>query len=81
MHRKHGLKTVFMAGREHSAVVLELRGRELARLGLDSRPLDREAVGIEAERRKQRNIFSIAVIVIAGVARWFRVECAVDMFE
>ena len=57
-----------MAGREHAPVVVELRVREEALLRLDARPLDREAVGVEAEARHERDVVLVAVVVIAGVA-------------
>ena len=48
--------------------MIERRGRELAVFGLDAAPLEREAIGAEAESGKQVEIVGIAVVVIAGVA-------------
>src|SRR5713226_2081210 len=81
MHSPYRLEAVFVAGREHPAVVLELRQRELAFLRLYAGPLDRETVCVKAKVSKKRDIFAVAVIVIAGVAGGFRVDRAVDVFQ
>src|SRR6266851_1066741 len=47
MHSHYRLKAVFVAGREHPAVVLELRQRELAFLRLYAGPLDRERYALK----------------------------------
>src|SRR5690349_14553064 len=52
----------------HAAVVVERRLRELAVLGLDPAPLEREAIGVEAEAREPIQIVGVAMVVIAGVA-------------
>jgi hypothetical protein len=81
MHRDNGLQTMFVASREHSAVVLELSLRKAAFLGLDASPFDRETVGIEAKVGEKCYVVGVTVIVIAGVTRGFHVKRAVDVLE
>ena len=63
-----GSMPALVAGRAHAAVVIERGARELAFLGLDAAPLEREAVGAEAEIGAEADIFGVAVPVVAGVA-------------
>ena len=58
---------VLVAGRQHPAVMFEFGVGELALLRLDARPFDREAIGVEAERRQQGNIGRVAMIMVAGI--------------
>lgn len=81
MQRHHRLEPVLPAGREHPAIVLQLRERKLTFFGFDARPFDREAVGIEAERREQCHIIRVAMIVVAGVSGGFGIDSAVEMLE
>src|ERR1700730_9746901 len=63
-----GEDAVLVARREHPAVMLERRARELPFGGLDARPLDAESEGVEPEVALQRDVLSIAVVEVAGVA-------------
>ena len=49
LERDQRRQAVLVAAGEHAAVVIERGDRERALLRLDARPLDREAVGVEAE--------------------------------
>ena len=69
VERQQRHEPVLVARVEHAPVVIERRPRELALLGLDPRPLDREAVGAEPERRDRRDVLGVAVVVVAGIAR------------
>ena len=60
---------VLVTACEHAAVMVECGARELAGLGLDARPFDREAVGVEAEPREHRDVVGVAMVLVAGVAR------------
>ena len=60
---------VLVTACEHAAVMVECCDGELAGLGLDPRPFDREAVGVEAEPREHRDVVGVAMVLIAGVAR------------
>ena len=51
-----GVMPLLVARRAHPAVVVERGPRELALLGLDAAPLDREAVGAEPEVGQQRDV-------------------------
>ena len=53
-------------GGEHAPVVVERGVRELAVLGLDARPLDREPVRAEAEIGEQRDVLRVAPEVVAA---------------
>ena len=57
-----------VAGGGHPAVVVEGHPRELPLLRLDPAPLEREAVGAEAEAGDQGDVLGIAVERVAGVA-------------
>ena len=54
---------------EHAPVVLERRAAELARLGLDARPLERQPVRVLAQRGEQREVLRVAVVLVDRVAR------------
>src|SRR6202162_36911 len=60
---------VIVTACEHAAVMVECGARELAGLGLDAGPFDREAVGVEAEPREHRDVVGVAMVLIACVAR------------
>ncbi len=64
----HRLDPVGEARGAHPAVVVEGRHRELAGLGLDPRPLQREPVVVEPERGQQGDVVVVAVQLVAGVA-------------
>ena len=63
-----GLNSCFTAGDAQAAVIFERRLRELAGFRLDPRPLEREAVGIEARRFDQREVFTPTVPTVASIA-------------
>ena len=71
--REHRRQAVVVARVQHPPVVIERRPRELALLGLDARPLEREAIRAEPERRNECDVGRVAVVVVAGVARRLRV--------
>src|SRR5271156_731383 len=60
---------VFVAACEHAAVMVERGARELAGLGLDAGPFDREAIGVEADPREHRDVVGVAMVLVARVAR------------
>ncbi len=64
----NGREAMFVAGRQHPPVMLQDCPGELAFLRLDACPLDREAVGVEAQLGQERNVIHVAVVVIAGIA-------------
>ena len=66
--RDHGQKAVLATRRRHPPVMVELGLREEARLGLDARPLDGEAVGVEAEAGDEPDVLEVAVVVVARVS-------------
>ena len=70
-----------MARRQHPPVVFQAGLRELAFLRFDARPLDGEAVRVEAQFRQQGDIFGIAVVVVAGVAGRFSVDGSRHVFK
>ena len=61
--------TPFETGLDHAAVVVQGCPRDVAGLGLDAGPLQREAVRVETEFRQQSDVLAVAVVVVAGVAR------------
>src|SRR5262249_28892100 len=67
-----GRDTVLQARRAHATVVVEMGAREVAVLRLDAAPLQREAVGVEAQAREQRHVLAVAMVVIAGVGTGLR---------
>ena len=64
-----GSRPALAARGDHPAVVVERGGRELALLGFDARPLEREPVRAEAEPGQQVEVGRVAPEVVAGVAR------------
>ncbi len=64
--RSHAL---LVALGDDAPVVVEGGARELAVLGLDARPLDREAIGAEAELAHEADVLRVAVVAVAAVAR------------
>ena len=66
-----GFNAVFPAAADHLPIVLNLLIVEYAVLGLDSRPLNGEAIGIQTGFPHQPDIFGIAVVVVAGNAAFF----------
>ncbi len=60
---------VIVTACEHAAVMVECGERELAGLGLDASPFDREAVTVEAEPREHRDVVGVAMVLVARVAR------------
>ena len=69
VERHDRLHALFVAFGEHPPVVVERGDRELAVLGLDPRPLDREAVGAEAVIAHERDVVGVAVVAVGAVAR------------
>jgi hypothetical protein len=69
-----------VAALEHAAVMAKPTLRGPPRLGLESRPLDREAVAVQAEVAKQRDVVGIAVEVIARLPRPLRTRSAGGAF-
>ena len=69
MERDDGLHALLVALGEHAPVVVERGDGELAVLGLDARPLDREAVRAEAEIAHERDVVGVAVVAVGAVAR------------
>src|SRR5438309_3186738 len=67
--REDGRDPLLAAGGEHAPVVVERRARELALGRLDARPLDPEAECVVAQVSLQRDVFAVAVVEVAGVAR------------
>ena len=68
MERDDRLHALLVALGEHPAVVVERGDRELAVLGLDPRPLDREPVGAEAVVADQRDVLGVPVEAVGAVA-------------
>jgi hypothetical protein len=64
-----GCDAALVAGGEHPAVVVELGPGEPALLGLDPRPLDRQAVGVEPCVGEELDVLGVAVVTVAGIAR------------
>ena len=62
---------VFATGCEHAAVVFQLRVRKETFFRFDARPLERKAVGVEAEISEHADVLRIKVVMVAGVAGWF----------
>src|SRR2546423_631718 len=69
MERDHRKDAPLAARVEHASVVAEGRPRELALRRLDAGPLDAEAKRVEAEIGQHRDVFPVAVIEVAGIAR------------
>src|SRR5205823_2649209 len=57
-----------VAGLQHVAVMRQYGLREEALLRLDPRPLDGEAIGVEAQLAQELYILAVEPIVVAGVA-------------
>src|SRR3954463_4871071 len=53
-------------------VVIQCRGRPLTRFGLDTTPLERESIAVEADLRAHRDVVTPAVPGVACVAGWLR---------
>ena len=68
VQRDHRLQAEVASRRDHAPVVIDRGARDPALLGLDPRPLDAEAVGVQARRREQRHVFGVAVVAVGGVA-------------
>src|SRR5262249_34728808 len=64
-------EAVLTARGAHAAVVLERRARELAVLGFDPAPLEREAIRAEAQFGAEPDVGGIAMPVVAGGAARF----------
>ena len=76
--RDYGRDAMVEATLHHSCVMVEGCNRIEARLGFDARPLEGEAICIEAQLRQHRDVLGVPVVVITGVAGWFverRVRC------
>ena len=81
VERDHRRQAILVARGEHPPVVLELRAREEALLGLDARPLDGEAVRVEAERGEELDVVGVAVVVVARVSRRLGEQRRLDVLE
>jgi hypothetical protein len=79
--RDDRLHLAAFAGFENAPVIGEAGVGNLPALGFDPRPFDPEAMGVEAERGRQRDVFVEAVIDVAGVARLVRENRRHDMFH
>lgn len=66
--RHNGFHTVRLAAGNDLAVMLDLGRVKLALLRLDARPLDGEAVGVQARIGQQFNVLLILIIMVAGNA-------------
>ena len=66
--RHHRRDAVLQAALDHPSVVVERGARVEARLGLDPRPLEGEAVGVQPELGEHGDVLGVAVVVVAGVA-------------
>ena len=67
--RHHRRDALLQAALDHPFVVVERGARIEARLGLDARPLEGEAVGVQPELGQRGDVLGVAVVVVAGVAR------------
>ena len=77
----HRCQMALVARRQHPPVVVELRAGKETLLRLDARPLDREAVRVEAEPREELDVVGVAVVMIAGVARRLGEQRRLDVLE
>ena len=66
MEGDHRLDALLTKLAQHVAVVTDLARVELAPRRFDSRPLDRQPVGVLVHLSEQREVLAIAVVVIAG---------------
>src|SRR5262245_34312832 len=69
VERHYGEQLPVATGSDHACVVVERGVRELAVLGLDARPLEREAVRAKAQLAQELEVAGIPEPVIARVAR------------
>jgi len=67
--RDDRLQPMCAAGLEHVGIVIEFGVGEEALCRLDARPLDAHAIAIEAKPRGDGDVFAVAVIAIARIAR------------
>ena len=74
--RDHRGNPLLLARRQHAPVMVELGQGEFALFRLDARPLQGEAIEGEAQLGQQSDVFAVAVIVVAGIARWLAVRGA-----
>ena len=81
MKCNYGFETLLMTGGQHSPVMVQLRQRKFTVLGFDASPFDGKAVSVEAEASEQRNVVAVTMIMIAGIARRFRIDCAIHVFQ
>lgn len=68
MERDHRLHALLAELTEHVAVAAERLGIELAFTGLNTRPLNREAVGVVAHLAVEDKVLAVAVPGVAGRA-------------
>ncbi len=58
-----------MANRQHTPVMVEFGKRKVVALGLDASPFNREAIRIQAQAGQHPDVFTEAVVVVAGIKR------------
>ena len=66
------LHTEFVAAVDDATIVIERRARDHAFSGLDARPLEREAIGVQPRRGERCDVFAVAVVAVGGIPRRFR---------
>src|SRR5207302_11112028 len=67
MEGDHRHQAVLVTAGTDPPIVVEGGEGPLAPLGLDTAPLQREAVGVEAEAGQHGDVLGIAVVLVAGV--------------
>ena len=67
--------------RKHAPIVFQDGPRELALFRFNARPLQGEAVQVEAQLRQQGDVLWIAMIVVAGIAGGFCEDRLRHMFQ
>ena len=65
----------------HAFVVIELGVGEETPVRFNARPLNGEAITVEAQARQKRDVFLVAVIAVAGVTRPLDVHRWLDVFK
>ncbi len=79
--RHHWLNPVFAASRKNPSIMVENRQREMIAFGLDTSPLNGKPVRGQSERRKQANVVTVPMPVVAGIERRFGKDSGLDVFE
>src|ERR1700729_1669858 len=76
-----GLQSARAAAFDHAQIVIEHGQRELAGLGFDSRPLERESIGIEIERVYEIEIDRPELQTVVGIADRFGEQGGLELFQ